>query len=71
MHQYSNEVSGKHHELKSHIKGGDLTNNRMIKLFQDTSNLDAKAIKSKLLAPTDAWLTAEELKQYGIADKIF
>ena len=71
MHQYSNEVSGKHHELMSHIKGGDLTNNRMIKLFQDTSNLDAKAIKSKLLAPTDAWLTAEELKQYGIADKIF
>ena len=71
MHQYSNEVSGKHHELMSHIKGGDLTNNRMIKLFQDTSNLDAKAIKSKLLAPADAWLTAEELKQYGIADKIF
>lgn len=71
MHQYSNEVSGKHHELKSQILGGDLTNNRMIKLFQDTSNLDAKAIKSKLLAPTDAWLTADELLQYGIADKIF
>jgi ATP-dependent Clp protease protease subunit len=71
MHQYSNEVSGKHHELKSHIMGGDLTNNRMIKLFQDTSNLDAKAIKSKLLSPTDAWLTADELLQYGIADKIF
>jgi ATP-dependent Clp protease protease subunit len=71
MHQYSNEISGKHHELKSQILGGDLTNNRMIKLFQDTSNLDAKAIKSKLLSPTDAWLTAEELLQYGIADKIF
>jgi len=32
--------------------------------------MTAKAVKTKLLSPSDVWLTAEELVSLGVADQI-
>jgi ATP-dependent Clp protease protease subunit len=70
-HQYSFESDAKYHDLKAQFREIELINNRMINLIANNSNLSTKVIKSKLLSPTDSWLTAEELVEYGIADAIF
>ena len=67
-HQYTNEISGKHHDIKAHFKESELINDRMVQILKETTSLDMRAIKSKLLPPSDVWLTPEELIDYGIAD---
>ena len=67
-HQYSDEISGKHHDIKAHLKEAELTNERMVQVLKNNTNLDVKAIKSKLLPPSDVWLTPDKLIEYGIAD---
>ena len=69
-HQYSTEMEGKHHDLKAAIQEGDLVNERMVKLIVECSDLPVKTIKSKLLPPSDVYLTAEQMVELGIADKI-
>ena len=46
----------------------ELTNKKMLNLLKESTDLDLKAIKAKLLAPTDTWLTPSELIALGIAD---
>ena len=67
-HQYSCAVEGKHHDIKSRFKEVELTNTRMIEILKENTGLETRTIKSKLLCPTDVWLTAEELIELGIAD---
>ena len=67
-HQYSDGMEGKHHDIKSRFKEVELTNTRMIEILKENTGLETRAIKSKLLCPTDVWLTAEELIELGIAD---
>jgi ATP-dependent protease ClpP protease subunit len=43
----------------------------MAKILSDCSKLSVKDVKSKFLRPTDVWLTAEDLVEYGVADIIF
>lgn len=69
-HQYSDSPEGKHHDLKAQMKEGEHCNNRMLAILQSACKLDAKTITRKLLNPTDVWLTAEELVELGLADKI-
>jgi ATP-dependent Clp protease protease subunit len=69
-HQYSDTYEGKHHDLKSFTKEAELTNRRMLQILQDASGMTAKAVKTKLLSPSDVWLTAEELVSLGVADQI-
>lgn len=70
-HQYSDSYEGKHHDIKSRYRESELTNTRMIGILKENTGLDTKTIKSKLLCPTDVWLTAEEMIEFGIADNIF
>lgn len=70
-HQYSDSYEGKHHDIKSRYRESELTNTRMIDILKENTGLDARTIKSKLLCPTDVWLTAEELIEFGIADGVF
>ncbi len=70
-HQFSNDHSGKYHDLKASIRENELVNKRMIAVLEECTDLDAKTIKSKLLSPTDVWLTADELVELGVADNIF
>ena len=67
-HQYTDGMEGKHHDIKSRFKEVELTNTRMIEILKENTGLETRTIKSKLLCPTDVWLTAEELIELGIAD---
>jgi len=67
-HQYSTEIYGKYHELKSFVKEKELNNKRMIDVLKDATGLDARTVRNKLLPAADVWLTAEELIQHGVAD---
>ena len=70
-HQYSEELSEtKHHEIKNFIKECENTNERMVALLKECSDLSASEIKRKLLPASDVWLTAEEIVELGIADYI-
>jgi len=70
-HQYSEELSEtKHHDIKSFSKECDNTNQRMVSLLKECSDLSTTEIKRKLLPASDVWLTAEEIVELGIADYI-
>lgn len=70
-HQYSEELDmTKHHEIKNFIKECENTNERMVSLLKDCSDLSASEIKRKLLPSSDVWMTAEEIVDLGIADHI-
>ena len=70
-HQYSDIFEGKHHDLKSRMKESEFSHNRMLQVREDSTNeLDTKEIRSKLLKPTDTWLTVEDMIEYGLADHI-
>jgi ATP-dependent protease ClpP protease subunit len=42
----------------------------MLEIVQESSNVDMKTVKSKLLHPSDVWLRAEEMIALGLADQI-
>lgn len=69
-HQFSNETYGKYHDIKSATKENEFLNNKMVDILREASGLPERTIKSKLLGPSDAWLTPEELVQLRIADRI-
>ena len=70
-HQYSDELGEvKHHDIKSFAKEAEYTNDRMVRLLKECSGLDTTTVKRKLLPPSDVWLQAEELVNFGIADYI-
>jgi ATP-dependent Clp protease protease subunit len=70
-HQFSDSIEGKYHDMRSYAKECDRYNQKMAQLISDCSNLSVRDVKSKFLKPTDVWLSAEELVEYGIADIIF
>lgn len=69
-HQYSDSVSGKHHDLKATMRDGELMNERMISVLKDATGLAPSVIRKKLLSPTDTYLTAKEMVELGIANHI-
>jgi len=69
-HQYHDEFQGKHHEVKSRMKESDNCNGRMLEIIQESSNVDMKTVKSKLLYSSDVWLKAEDMISLGLADQI-
>ena len=69
-HQFSNENVGKYHDIKSATKENETLNDRMVEILREASGLPLRSIKSRLLGPTDAWLTPEELVSYKLADRI-
>lgn len=69
-HQYSDEMQGKHHDLKVSMAEGERCNNRMIDILQQATGLQRSKIKSQLLRPSDVYMTAEEAVKFNIADSI-
>lgn len=70
-HQYSDEVDGKHHDIKSYMKVAEFTQKRMVDLLKDATGLDTATVRRKLFPPSDVWLTPQEMLNLGIADKVF
>jgi len=69
-HQFSESSEGKYHDLQTKIKENKRMNDRMISLLTNCSVLSEREVKTKLLPPSDVWLSAEELVELGIADSI-
>lgn len=69
-HQYSGEIEGKHHDIMARMKEAELCNKRMLCILQETTGLEPRVIKSKLLNSTDVWLDSEEMVSFGLADHI-
>jgi len=70
-HQYTDGLTGKYHDIKATAKEHELINNRMVDLLKQCTELNTTTIKRKLLQPSDAYFTAEELIELGIADGLF
>lgn len=69
-HQYSDSVSGKHHDLKATMRDGELMNQKMVDILKSATGLVPSKIKSKLLPASDVYLTAEECVELGVADHL-
>jgi ATP-dependent Clp protease, protease subunit len=69
-HQYSDEVGGKHHDLKASLKEGVNCNRRMMEILTEATGLTTARVRTKLLKETDVFLTAQEALDLNIADHI-
>jgi len=69
-HQFSENVEGKYHDLKSSLKENENMNDRMVQLLRECTDLSTRVIKTKLLPPSDVWLTVDEAVELGVADHI-
>jgi ATP-dependent Clp protease protease subunit len=69
-HQYSDEVEGKHHDLKASLKEGENCNGKMLEILKKTTGLTAAKVRAKLLRETDVFLTAQEAVELNIVDYI-
>ena len=71
IHQFNHEYAGKYHDMKSYAAEIDRINDRMVVELSRTSGMTEKEVKTKLLKPSDVWLTAEQLVELGFADHVF
>jgi ATP-dependent Clp protease protease subunit len=70
-HQYSTEIQGKFHDIKSEMIEANYTNERMLNLLVENTQLTEREVKKKLLPATDIWLQPQELIELNVADRIF
>jgi ATP-dependent Clp protease protease subunit len=71
IHQFNHEYAGKYHDMKVYTKEIDRINYRMVAELSRTSGMTESEVSTKLLKPSDVWLTAEQLVEFGFADIIF
>jgi ATP-dependent Clp protease protease subunit len=71
IHQFNHEISGKYHDIKAFSQEFDRINQRMLNTLIDCSGMSEDDVRKYLLGPTDSWMDAYQLKEYGIADYIF
>jgi ATP-dependent Clp protease protease subunit len=69
-HQFSEDVEGKFHDIKAMMRESENINSRMVDLLQECTGLSPRVIKTKLLPPSDVWLSVEEVVKLGVADHI-
>jgi ATP-dependent Clp protease protease subunit len=64
------EEAGKYHDIKATRKETDRLSKAMYDVLKETTGLDGRIIKTRLLPAHDVYMTAEEMIQYGAADQI-
>ena len=69
-HQFTESIDEKYHDIKAALKETENCNNRMVDFLVEATGLVPSKVKAKLLPPSDVYLTAEELLEYGVADHI-
>lgn len=69
-HQLSTGFEDKYHDVKAAMKENDYCASRMVDILRDATGKGVSIIKNKLLPPTDVWMTAEELIEFGAADHL-
>lgn len=70
MHQFYSDLEGKEHELQAGMRELEFCRKRVHSLLTNYCRISERVIKTRLLKPSDAWLTAEEAVQLKLADKI-
>lgn len=68
-HVYSGGSVGTHHSLKNMSQEHDRVYETQVQLYERFTGLDRDVIEEELLGRHDAWLTAQEAVDYGIADE--
>ena len=68
-HQFTDEITGKHHDLKAQYRETQLNEQRMLTILTEATGLNKQTIRKTLMPPTDVWLTSAELIELKIADK--
>jgi ATP-dependent Clp protease protease subunit len=71
IHQFNHEYMGKYHDMKAYAEEIDRINYRMVVELSRTGGLSNKEVETKLLGPSDVWLSAEQMVELGFADVIF
>ena len=71
IHQFNHDYAGKYHDMKAYSEEIDRINYRMVAELARTGNLNEQQVSTKLLKPSDVWLSAEQLVELGFADIIF
>jgi len=71
IHQFNHDYAGKYHDMKAYAEEIDRINYRMVAELSRTSTLSESEVSTKLLKPSDVWLSAEQLVELGFADIIF
>jgi ATP-dependent Clp protease protease subunit len=71
IHQFNHEYMGKYHDMKAYAEEIDRINYRMVVELSRTSGLTEEYVQTKLLNPSDVWMSAEKLVELGFADIIF
>ena len=69
-HQFTDSMDSKYHDIRAAMKETESLNERMINVLMENTGLVRSKIKSKLLGPSDIYLTADEMIEYGVADHI-
>jgi ATP-dependent Clp protease protease subunit len=69
-HQFTESMDSKYHDLKATMKENDVCNDKMVAILKDATGLAPSVIKKKLLPASDVYLTAEEVVELGVADKM-
>ncbi len=64
------EEAGKYHDIKATRKETDRLSKAMYDLLKETTGLDGRIIKTRLLPAHDVYMTAQEMIEYGAADHI-
>jgi ATP-dependent Clp protease protease subunit len=70
-HQFTHELSGKYHDIKTTFMETERINERMVDVLFHACGMKKNLIRAKLLKPTDVWLSPEDVIKLGIADHIF
>ncbi len=71
MHQFYSDLEGKEHELQAGMRELEFCRKRVHSLLTNYCKISDRVIKTRLLKPSDAWLTAEEAVQLKLADNYF
>ena len=69
-HQFSDSVENKYHDIKAAVREADLCNERMLSVLRNASGMNSTNLKKKILSTTDAYMSAEELIEFGLADRL-
>ena len=71
IQQFNHDYAGKYHDMKAYSEEIDRINYRMVAELTRTGKLNDQQVSTKLLKPSDVWLSAEQLVELGFADVIF
>ncbi len=69
-HQFSDNSSGKFHEIMAAFKADIYLKRQFVEHFKRHTTMNEKLIEDILFGPTDRWLTPTECKKYGLVDHI-